>query len=101
MNGNSKPDLRGGMWAAHLPVARMPRPVGTTVESRLRLLEDERAVHDVLTRYTHFYDAGDIDGVMSVFHPDCTLVNPRGTYVGREAIRRNYAFLISLSKVVL
>jgi len=79
----------------------MQRPIGSTIEDRLRLIEEERAVQDVLTRYTHFYDGGDVDGVMSVFHPECTLINPRGTYVGADAIRRNYTFLISLSKIVL
>ena len=65
------------------------------------MAEEEAAVKDVLTRYTYFYDGADIDGVMSVFHDDCVLINPRGTYIGKDAIRRNYAFLISLSKIVL
>lgn len=97
----AKPDLRGSMWNVHHAVATTPRPRGATAAARLALLEEEAAVRDLLNRYTYFYDGADVDGVMSVFHDDCVLVNPRGTYVGREAVRRNYAFLISLSKIVL
>ena len=97
----AKPDLRGSMWNVHHAVATMPRPRGATAAARLQLLEDEAAIKDLLGRYTYFYDGADIDGVMGVFHDDCTLVNPRGTYVGKDAVRRNYAFLISLSKIVL
>lgn len=93
--------LRGSMWSIHHALATMPHLRADTLEGRLTLLEEEAAVRDVLARYTYFYDGADLDGVMSVFHDDCVLINPRGTYVGKEAIRRNYAFLISLSKVVL
>jgi hypothetical protein len=89
------------MWSVHHALATMPRLRGNTPEERLRLLEEEAAVKDVLARYTYFYDAADLDGVMGVFHDDCVLINPRGTYVGREAIRRNYGYLMSLSRIVL
>jgi hypothetical protein len=94
-------NLRGSMWNVHHALASMPRPHADTLEGRVQLLEEEAAVRDVLARYTYFYDGADLDGVMSVFHDDCVLINPRGTYAGKDAIRRNYAFLISLSKVVL
>jgi ketosteroid isomerase-like protein len=94
-------DMRGSMWSVHHALARLGRGRGATVEQRLRLVEEELAAMDLLARYTYFYDGGDLDGVMSVFHDDCVLINPRGTYVGTDAIRRNYAFLISLSKIVL
>ena len=94
-------DLLGPMWNIHHGVARAPRKGDTTLRERLQMVEEEAAVKDVLTRYTYFYDGADLDGVMSVFHDDCMLINPRGTYIGKDAIRRNYAFLISLSKIVL
>ncbi len=94
-------DLHGSMWSIHHALATTPRPRAASVAARLRLVEEELAVRDVLARYTYFYDGADLDGVMSVFHERCVLINPRGTYVGAEAIRRNYAFLISLSKIVL
>jgi ketosteroid isomerase-like protein len=97
-----KPDafeLAGPMWAMHHAVARFPRSSKSSQGSKR--LDEELAVRDVLTRYTYFYDGADVEGLLSVFHPDCTLINPRGTYVGHEAIRRNYAFLMSLSKFVL
>jgi ketosteroid isomerase-like protein len=93
-------NMRGSMWAMHEAVARLPRSQPATVEARLRLIEEEQAARDLLVRYTYFYDAGDLEGVMSVFHDDGVLINPRGTYAGKDAIRRNYAFLISLSKIV-
>lgn len=93
-------NLHGSLWSLHHAMARTPRGDLTSARGLSRLAE-ERAVHDVLARYTFFYDGGDLDGVMSVFHDDCTLINPRGTYIGKDAIRTNYGFLISLSKVVL
>ena len=94
-------DMRGSMWSVHHALARLARGRRASLEQRLRLVEEELAAMDLLACYTYFYDGGDLDGVMSVFHDDCVLINPRGTYVGKDAIRRNYAFLISLSKIVL
>lgn len=99
--GIANVDTHGAMWSVHHALAREPRARGKTTAERIRLLEEERAVKDLLVRYTYFYDGADLDGVMSVFHDDCVLINPRGTYAGKDAIRRNYAFLISLSRVVL
>jgi ketosteroid isomerase-like protein len=93
-------NMRGPMWAMHGALARLPRARPQGSEDRLRLLEEELAVKDLLVRYTYFYDAGDLDGVMTVFHDDCVLINPRGTYEGKNAIRHNYEYLISLSKIV-
>ena len=97
----SQLDLLGSMWSIHHALARRRPERRSSLLERLRSIEEEAAVRDVLTRYTYFYDGADLDGVMSVFHDDCVLINPRGTYVGKNAIRRNYAFLISLSKIVL
>lgn len=102
-NRTSQPapfDMHGSLWSLHHDMARTPRGDLTSARGLARFAE-EQAVRDVLTRYTFFYDGRDLDGVMSVFHDKCTLINPRGTYIGRDAIRENYAFLISTSKVVL
>jgi hypothetical protein len=82
-------------------VARHRRARPTSLAERLQLLEDEAAVQDVLARYTYFYDAKDVGGLLSVFHEECELINPRGTYIGHEAIRRNYVYLMEQSKVCL
>ena len=87
--------LQKSMWGLLQNIARLPRIKLTDVEKRLQRLEDELALHDLLSRYTYFYDGNDLDGVMSVFDDDCKLVNPRGSYFGRDAIRENYAHLIS------
>jgi hypothetical protein len=92
--------LAGSMWGAHHALARTPRPRAESADDRLDLIELELAAREVLTRYTYFYDGKDIEGLMSVFHPDCTLVNPRGTYVGIDAIRANYTFLMGTFRMV-
>lgn len=90
--------LRRSMWAPLCELTATAAKQKGSVEQRLGRLENELAVRDVLNKYTYCYDSSDLDGVMSVFHDDCTLVNPRGTYVGAEAIRRNYRYLISCRK---
>lgn len=55
---------------------------------------DERAVTEVLTSYTAFYDGRDLARLVSLFAEDALLVNPRGSFHGREAIERNFAWLI-------
>lgn len=55
---------------------------------------DERAVTEVLTAYTAFYDGHDLARLVSLFAENALLVNPRGSFRGREAIERNFAWLI-------
>jgi ketosteroid isomerase-like protein len=85
--------LQHSMWAPFLELIR-PRKRTEELEKRVRILEEEAAVKEVLNRYTYAYDASDIDVLMSVFHPDCVIVNPRGTYRGAELIRRNYDYML-------
>ena len=90
--------LQRPMWSPLKElVARVDARDGS-LEVRLRRLEDDIAIRNVLNRYTYCYDASDLDGVMQTFHPDCVLVNPRGTYVGADLVRRNYGHLISTRK---
>ena len=93
-------DLGRSMWGVHHMLASTPRPTADDLEGRLALIEAESAAREVLTRYTYFYDGKNLDGLMGVFHDDCKLVNPRGTYEGIEAIRENYGFLMGLFKMV-
>jgi hypothetical protein len=88
------------MWGVHHALARAPRPRPESIEERLELIEGELAARDVLCRYAYFYDGKDLDRLMSVFHPEAKLVNPRGTYVGADAIRANYEFLMGLFRMV-
>jgi len=90
--------LQKSMWGLLHAIAHLPRKKPSDVEKRLQRLEDELALHDLLSRYTYFYDGNDLEGVMSVFDDDCKLVNPRGSYFGKDAIRENYAHLISTRK---
>ena len=91
-------EMRGSMWAIHHRLLSLPVLRGKALEQRIQLVEEELAVRDLLAKYTYCYDGNDLDGTMSVFHDDCVLINPRGTYVGKEAIRRNYEYLIAQRK---
>ena len=90
--------LQKSMWGLLQGLVRRPVSRARDTEARLQRLEDDLAVRDLLVRYTYFYDGNDLDGTMSVFDDDCKLVNPRGSYFGKEAIRANYAHLISTRK---
>ncbi len=82
------------MWGIHHLLARLPRLPGDSENDLVHYLGDEHAVREVLTRYCYLYDGGALDELMTLFHAECVVVNPRGTYVGREAIRQNYVHLI-------
>ncbi|CAN5793207.1 hypothetical protein BH09PSE5_BH09PSE5_46780 [soil metagenome] len=90
--------LTKSMWGLLQDIARLPSKRLQDTEARLQRLEDEVAIRDLLNRYTYFYDGNDLEGTMTVFDDECKLVNPRGTYVGKDAIRVNYAHLISTRK---
>jgi ketosteroid isomerase-like protein len=85
-----------GLLHDHLRIKDAPP---ADLAKRVQRLEDELALRDLLNTYTYFYDGSDLDGVVSVFTDDATLVNPRGTYVGSKAIRENYAYNISNRKM--
>jgi ketosteroid isomerase-like protein len=87
--------LSRDMWQPLRDNANHSPPRGETIEQRIERLEAESAIRDLLVKYCHCYDSNDIDGVMSTFSEDCVLVNPRATFIGGEAIRRNYNHLIS------
>lgn len=87
--------LSRNMWEPHLNAANHPRPTTQDIEIRLRMIEEEATIRDLLVKYAYNYDANDVAGVISVFDKDCVLVNPRGTFVGAEEIRRCYAHLIT------
>ena len=61
---------------------------------------DDLGVRDVLARYASLLDAGDLDGVMGIFDAQGILVNPRGTFAGRDALRANFAWLMSQRRLV-
>lgn len=61
---------------------------------RTNAADQESGVRDLLARYAYYYDGDNVDRLASIFHEDCVLTNPRGTYVGRPAIVANYTYLI-------
>jgi hypothetical protein len=44
--------------------------IGETIESRLRLIEDRQAIHDVIVRYCRGVDRSDPELVLAAFHDD-------------------------------
>jgi hypothetical protein len=60
------------------------------VESRLRALEDERAILDTLSAYAHSLDYGLRDEWGDCWSEDAVLNWPHESYVGREAILGAY-----------
>ncbi|MBV7482976.1 nuclear transport factor 2 family protein [Bordetella sp. BOR01] len=90
-----------GMWNVFDRLAMRSRTAGLS-KSDVSILDHEEAeVLDVFRRYHYLYDAGNLDGVVSIFSDDCVLLNPRGTYIGSEAIRENYAYLMDRTRFVL
>ena len=57
--------------------------------------EEARLITDVLIAYTVFYDAGDIDQVLSLFAPDATYSSFLGTFSGTTELRTNFAPLVA------
>lgn len=90
--------LRREMWQPLVDNAREAVPAPAGVEARLARIEQESAIRDLLHRYAYCYDGNDVEGAISVFHADCVLINPRGSYVGLEAIRRNYQYLATVQR---
>ncbi|NUU23935.1 MAG: nuclear transport factor 2 family protein [Streptomycetaceae bacterium] len=61
----------------------------TRVEGRLRELEDERAIREVLVRYGFAVDSGDADATAALYTGDCVIDIDAGTNVlhGEEGAR--------------
>lgn len=86
--------LNRRMWGPFAEILALAPSRAGELEARVARLEAEREVLELHLRYTYAYDANDVEGVMRCFHDDCVLVNPRGTYVGRDAIAANYTYLV-------
>lgn len=87
------------MWE---PLAALSeRPQEQPGEATLDRLNAESAVDSLFRSYHNFYDANDLERVLSLFSNDCVVINPRGTYIGKESIRRNYAYLMGRRDFVM
>ncbi|MDE3100722.1 MAG: nuclear transport factor 2 family protein [Chloroflexota bacterium] len=91
--------LGRGMWGIFRWVRGLAPARPRTVEDRVQRIEEEQAIRDVLSRYAYSYDMADLAGIISVFADDATNVTSRGVYEGKEAIRRNYEFLVSRRRI--
>ncbi|AKS32115.1 nuclear transport factor 2 family protein [Mycolicibacterium goodii] len=100
-NGNGQfarlKQLGNTVFGPFVQIAQAKPTRAATLEASLGRLEDELAIRDAFGRYHYFYDCGDADSVANLFTEDAVLVNPRGTYIGRAAVKRNYEFLMSRS----
>ncbi|MGI8757517.1 MAG: YybH family protein [Acidimicrobiales bacterium] len=55
--------------------------------------EAPEAIHG---RVQAAFNAGDLEGLVALYEPDAQMMTPDGVAVGTEAIRENWAFLLSL-----
>ena len=63
----------------------------TSIEERLRLLEDESAILQTMHAYAHCLDYGDEAGFMDCWHEEATLHwSSRGAQKGHAAIREGF-----------
>ncbi|GAC1325540.1 MAG: hypothetical protein NVSMB13_08900 [Mycobacteriales bacterium] len=62
-----------------------PRPVDHDAVAEVR---------DLLTAYAVFYDAGDVEAILSVFAPDATYTTFLGTFHGTAELRANFTPLV-------
>jgi ketosteroid isomerase-like protein len=92
-------ELPRTLLGLHAWIAKNPPVSDGTLEDRIAILEVEAAARRVLLRYAYCYDAGDVEGLMEIYSEDCVVVNPRGTFVGRDAIRLNYGQAIDEREV--
>lgn len=90
-----------GQWDLAVTLLSEPRGQGVSPERRLDLLDAEADVIDLFRRYHIFYEAGDTERILSLFSDDCVVINPRGTYAGKDAIRANYDYLIGRRRFVI
>jgi uncharacterized protein (TIGR02246 family) len=89
--------IEGELWDASRAFWGIPEARATTEEGRIAALETDRELRDVLARYIDALDSGDLDAIMCFIHDDCVIVGPRGTLVGKDQIRQDYAFVLANS----
>ena len=86
------------MWGPFSEVTAFDEAETLALENRIRRLEDDLAIKSLINKYTFAYDGSDLESLMTVFDQQCTLANPRGIYVGKALIEKNYRHLISTRK---
>jgi ketosteroid isomerase-like protein len=86
-------DLPRSLFGFHVALVKgsRSRARAGSVEDRLARLEAESDIRTVINQYAYCYDEGDLDGLMQIYSADCRLINNKGTFVGQQAIRDNYA----------
>jgi uncharacterized protein (TIGR02246 family) len=82
--------VSGGLLAVLLamPVLVLAQASGPTIEQRLRRVEDELAIRQVLIDYAATQDARDYAGYAALFARDGEWVNGKTVHKGREAIQK-------------
>ncbi len=80
----------GGLLALLLamPLAGHAQSSGPTIEQRLRRVEDELAIRQVLVDYAATQDAHDYAGYAALFARDGEWVSGKSVHKGREAIQK-------------
>ena len=72
-------------------VAGLPRvPDDPAGPGQVELVVEEAALLDWVKSFAHHVNAADLDAVVDSYTGDCTVISPRGHYVGTEEVRANY-----------
>jgi ketosteroid isomerase-like protein len=69
-------------------------PNESNSDGQLRLVS-ELDIRDAFSRYHYYYDAREMDSLIKLYSPECILVNPRGTYLGREAVEQSFQYVVA------
>lgn len=87
-------DFPRSIFGAHAQLlrARTEAPAAADLEARVRRLEADLAVRDLVAAYMVAFDAKDIELLLSLYGPDAVLVNSFGTWRGPTAIRESHEF---------
>jgi len=72
---------------AHVAAGLTARPTTRSDGERLARIELELEARAFLSKYAYFFDAKDLEGLMTLYADDCELVNTAGTYTGARSIR--------------
>jgi SnoaL-like domain len=91
--------LRGTMWEISRAIRGLPQPACSGLEQRIERLEAELELRDLQVQYIHALDSSDIDLIMTFFAANAVLLNPRGTFVGRHAIRTDYDYVLARTRM--
>jgi ketosteroid isomerase-like protein len=83
------------MFGPALHIARKRTDPNESINAGHVRVISELAVRDAFCRYHYYYDGRDMAGLINLYAPECILVNPRGTYLGRDAVEQSFQYVVA------